>query len=461
VKLDGNHYCNPAILNELEDILVSAKSQKQSILNEWTDLWFSPDKKAGYVAVTDFQTGQRFYGYRDIEKLSKSTRDLPNQYISLNAFEFGSRKTKDLKQIRNIGIDIDQYKLGITIEQALDEIQSLVVSKRIPEPNMVLTSRGVQIFYSLQGGAAPAMWWLASYVTEQFIGKLKHLGADFNAKDASRVLRVPLSVNPRNNSLVKPEIWNDTPYTFDELKTFCKPLEDFTSYKKKQNTVKRLLPKRQSDKLSFFYRTNSIRLMDLEKLVEIRKGNMTHCRNAFLYVYGFHQALICSSFSDYEVFLLNINSRLHSDDDKPLSKKEFKDTIKSAYEGSKQFFDYFKDNGYRVISRLNDGIIKPYKTESLIDMFDISIEEQRELQRLIGPEVAKEKDTTRKRKERRENGTLPRKQYNKVREEELEALASKVLSLKEKGYKQKDIALELGISKGRVSQLIKKFNGMS
>jgi len=82
-------------------------------------------------------------------------------YLSLNAFEYGSRTTKALKQIRNIGVDIDCYKVNVSISKALEEIKQLIIKGKIPNPNLVIFSgRGLQLVYSISGGAAPAMAFL-------------------------------------------------------------------------------------------------------------------------------------------------------------------------------------------------------------------------------------------------------------------------------------------------------------
>ncbi|MDI4707128.1 hypothetical protein, partial [Pseudoalteromonas shioyasakiensis] len=174
------------------------KTAKQP-LREWYDLWFNEYKRAGYIAITDFNK-QFFYGANDVSKVINATAGKKQQYISINAFDVDfqnndfSREITRLKQIRNIAVDIDQYKLGLTIDEALDEIQSLILEQKLPEPNLILTSRGIQLFYTIDKGASPEMAWLAGYVTEQLISKLQHIGADNNAKDMSRVMRVPNSV---------------------------------------------------------------------------------------------------------------------------------------------------------------------------------------------------------------------------------------------------------------------------
>lgn len=248
---------------------------------------FQNIKKAGYVSITDFKK-QLFYGSNDILKIITATAGKKTQFISINAFDVDwknriySRKSDRLKQIRNIAVDIDQYKLGLTINQALDEIQALIIADIIPEPNLILTSRGIQLFYSISHGASPDMAWLASYITKQLISKLQHIGADHSAKDISRVMRVPNSINERNNAIVKPEIWNEKAYELDELRSFCKPLEDFETRQRKQQKT-RYLP--INEKIAQIYRTNYARLKDFDRLIELRKGDFTGMRNVFLYMF--------------------------------------------------------------------------------------------------------------------------------------------------------------------------------
>src|SRR5699024_5862621 len=173
------------------------QEQEREKIHDWIDLWFTENKRAGYVAVTDFKH-HRFYNSDEAVKLRVNTRGRKSQFMSLNAFGYNdekklTRQPKDLKQIRNIGIDIDQYKPGISIDEAVDIVQSLVFDGTIPEPNMILRSRGIQLFYAINRGASPEMAWLAGYITEHLVMKLRSVNADSNATDMSRVMRVPES----------------------------------------------------------------------------------------------------------------------------------------------------------------------------------------------------------------------------------------------------------------------------
>lgn len=418
-------------------MLIAAVQPKKEWLTTWDSCWFGEDKRTGYVTVTDF-CFKKSYGAKDINALKRDTEGIEKRFISLNAFSFGERQTSELRQIRNIGIDLDQYKKGLSISEGLDAIQALILDKVIPEPNLILTSRGIQLFYTVEGGASPDMSWLSSFITEQYISKLRHLGADSNAKDISRVMRVPNSINERNGAIVEPEIWNPHPYTLQELQSFCKPLERFSYRGKKRAAIKRISPKN----LSFFYKTNNARLVDLDKLIVLRNGDFTNKRNIFLYVYAYHQSLVCNSLSDTEAYIFDVVERIYSREDKPLSNAEIKRTVKSAYKDSHNFFDHFKKNGFKVIYRHNDGIIKPYKTTNLIKILEITIDEQRALKRIHTGVVSKEKETDRKRVERRTAGVKSRSEYLKERQ----AIKKQAVSLKEQGYKYKDIADKLGVN---------------
>ena len=433
-----------------------AELKRAEVITDWTNCWFGSSMTTGYVVVTDFKSLNKSYGAKDIKAIKRDTEGQERRFISLNAFEFGSRRTGDLKQIRNIGIDLDQYKYDLSIDEALDELQVLILDKKIPEPNIVLSSRGVQIFYNIEGGASPNMSWLVSYITDQYISKMKAIGADSNAKDLSRVMRVPYSINERNGAEVKCEVWRDVPYSLKELQSFCKPLEQFNRKGKKTKAKVIRIEPSVHDKVSLFYRTNHVRLTDLERLVELRDGDLTGKRNIFLYVYAYHQSLICDSYADTESFLFDVFERIHSRTDKPMSKGELKRTIKSAYKDAQEFFEHLKGNGYKVIKKQNDGIKKPYRTDNLIEILDVTEDEQRAMKRLMNSSVKREKDTERKQKERRAAGVKPKEEYNKERQKKLTENLATLNQLLERDMNKTEIAEEMGISRNHVYRLLKE-----
>ena len=443
--------------------LAERKQATAERLNHWSDLWFTERKKAGYVAIGSVAR-PRFYGLNDKSRIPSITAGKGQCYITLNAFDADfqagdfSRKSERLKQIRNIGVDLDQYKLGITIEQAIDTLQVLILEEKIPEPNLVLTSRGVQIFYSVSGGASPKMEWLASYITEQFVEKLQGLGADYNAKDMSRFMRVPFSVNERNGAVVDAEIWNPEAYTLQELQAYCRPLERF----KQGNQKAKVIQLAEVDsKLLLFYRTNYARLRDLRKLIELREGDFTGMRNVFVYVYAYHQSLVSNTLEAVKTAVKNDLAGMYSRTDKPMTKKEMDKTISSAYHDCEKFFKAYRANGNRMFYSRNDGIIKPYTTSNLIKKLSITEEEQYLMSSIRNAEIAKKQHAEYMKAKRRAEGIGSMTEYNAERKNKrLERLSQlENLMTLYPNKTQAEYAKMMDISQVTVSKLMKQLKG--
>lgn len=444
---------------------VNSKQQTKR-LKEWYDLWFDEHKKAGYVAVTDFKR-QYFYGSNDIERLIDATNGKERQFISINAFEVDwenkvfSRETARLKQIRNIAIDLDQYKLGLTVDEVIDELKALILDDEIPEPNLVLISRGIQLFYTIDKGASPSLAWLAGYITEQFISKLQHVGADSNAKDMSRVMRVPNSINERNNSVVKPYIWNDEAYTLQKLQAYCRPLDKFSS---REETKKKIARLPSNLALEQYYKTNYARRNDLLKLFELRNGDFTGCRDFFIYILSYHQSLILNSEEDVFHAVKNDIKGIYTRD--PKAKKDkvtdswIRKTVKSAYKDAEGFFNHFKANGYRVVYQTADGVIKPYKTDNIIKLLNITEEEQRAMSTLRSERIAKEQHAEYMRNKRRSEGVRPMQEYQKARKDAKQAKIDELRQLLKDnpGMTKTELAKALNIGRTHLYNLLKELN---
>lgn len=434
--------------------LEALKQEKQGvILNDWADLWLRDDKKAGYVGITHNFNHMKWYGSDEKHQMMTDTKGKQDQFITLNAFNKGRRIAPNLKQLRVIGIDLDHYKNDLSILEVEEILFDMVKEDIIPAPNLVITSRGTQLFYDIERGASPKMAWLTSYITEQFIDKLKEVGADSQAKDVSRVMRVPDSVNSRNGATVTPRIWRNTPYTLQELQTYCKPLEKFrNSYKRRFKPITHI-----NKGLNSYYAVSHARLVDFEKLIELRNGEFTHMRNTFLYIYAFHESINHDSLDSTVEKMRGLFSDVFSQSNGQLPEREFERTVKSAYNDAKTFFDYFVANGYKITNKTADGIIKPRKSSNIIDMLEITEAEQKHLRTLITPEVRRERDRQRKTKENRAKGIRPIDEYNKQRADKKRQNVERLAELMAEypDATQREYADMLGVSVGTVNTLKK------
>jgi len=429
------------------------RTHPETVLNDWTDIWLRDDKKAGYVGVTHNFKSYKWYGLKDKQAIKSHTKGQLDQYITLNAYEGFHRDSEHLKQIRTIGVDLDHYNVDLSILEAQEIIFDMVKENIIPAPNLVITSRGTQLFYDIAKGASPDMAWLTSYITKQFIDKLKEIGADSNASDTSRIMRVPESVNSRNGATVTPRIWRNTPYTLQELQAYCKPLERFrNSYKRRFNKVYSI-----DSRLIAINRVNHARLLDFEKLIELRNGDFTGKRNELLYMYSFHDAF---NHDSYNATLDEMRERfkdVFSRSDGVMDENEFRRTVKSGYDDARTFFEQYKGNGYRMTVKLNDGVIKPRKTSNIIQMLDISKDEQMHLRTLISAEIKRQRERVRKTKANRAKGIRPMTEYNEQRKasqaERIEQLTK--LMAEHPGATQREYADMLGVTAMTVSRLKK------
>lgn len=439
------------------------KLHQEPHLKHWTDLWFAPDKKAGYVALANENYhNQRFFGQNDYKMMIQMSKGKKDKFLSLNAFEvadFGNikhtRSAANLKQIRTIAIDIDQYNLSLTPLDVLDELDKLIKNGVIPKPNLITISRGVQIFYSIKGGLSPYRSSLSSYITAEFIQKLKHVGADGNAKDTARLMRVPGSINSRNNASVHWEIWEHESYDIWELRKY---VQDYKPEKKQIKKRSNILSINLESQL--MHRTNLARLSDFKTLIYLRKGDFTNKRNILLYNYAFHLALVEADFSNVLNEINEVFSKVSSKDKsgKTFDETEIILTTESAFEDAKTFIDYYQENNYEIIYNLNDGIIKPKKTETLLLELNITESEQKYMKTLANPYIhadnKRQRDKENIKKKRREKGIKSMSEYNNERKtkkrQNIETL--KELMLKYPNYSQKQYAKIMKVSRETISR---------
>lgn len=437
-------------------------------LDEWIDCYINDGKQRGYVATLDLSKIKydyaytKFWGGNDKQQLyaltDGSRAPMTNVFLSLNAFDGKQRRVSSLQQIRNIGIDLDCYKLGIEPAAAIECVKELIYVGKLPNPNVIIRSgNGVQLAYSIAGGLPPTvqMKWLALYITNQLSERLVDLGADFAANTLERVFRLPGTYNVKPGKpkrLVTAEVWRKLEYNLDELLEYCKPLDAskrrVPRSKPKGERIALPLLKTQGNTLRSL---NTGRLNDFLKLIELRAGNI-ELRNVLTYDYAFTLALTNSSEAAVIYATQQINDLL--DDPQPI--KEVMRTAKNAYKDARKFWTEFAKNDFKQIGLPRD-LIKPKKTATLIKQYQITEAEQAEMHVTIAAAVKYD----RKIAKRRDNGMSSREQYlaeQQARTSEVEKNVQKLLA---EGLKQKQIAIELNLTAARVSQIVKRLKQKS
>jgi hypothetical protein len=126
-------------------------------------------------------------------------------------------------------VDLDTYKLpefaGLSPEAQLERLLRLCETMGLPEPSLVVFSgRGLQAKWLLDSGLPARALPRWSLVQHELGRRLAGLGADPNALDASRVLRLDQTVNSRSGEVVRVVHRSGTRYDFNRLADTLLPL---------------------------------------------------------------------------------------------------------------------------------------------------------------------------------------------------------------------------------------------
>lgn len=149
---------------------------------------------------------------------------IKNVYTSMNTFltkykdgdDGSGRKVENLKRLNALYLDLDCYKIGMTQEQVLYELENGYFGYNIPLPTFVINSgRGLYLVWKIDEdrNALPKWTSVEKYLFEQ----CKDFNADPQALDAARILRVPYSVNGKNGESVRIMRFNDVKYTLYDI----------------------------------------------------------------------------------------------------------------------------------------------------------------------------------------------------------------------------------------------------
>lgn len=378
---------------------------------EYLDLLHNSSK--GWITRAEINNGynQWHYKYKDLVE-QEFYKD--NVYVSLNTFYSTYRRIEYLKELKAQFIDLDIYKTKFTKEQILMNLEENYFNKSIPRPNLIVDSgRGLYLIWLINSVPSKALpLWKA--VEEYLYSVLKPFGADRQALDPTRVLRVPGSINSKSNSVVK--ILDEYDYIYDLREIQNEFLPELDERVKK----KRGRPK----KTVFIHRERSLyyaRIQDIIKICELRNYDLKGQRELILFLYRYY---LCYFLEDTKKALqdvLELNSMFMP----PLREKE---VIRATRSSERVYLDKNKD--YK------------YKNSTLIDLLEISEDEEKYMITIISDKEYKRRDREYQKKKYQEKlkneGKLSKK-------EELELLRAKIKTLRAKGLSNKEIAEHLDI----------------
>lgn len=368
----------------------------------------------GWITKAEMNCGYKQWHYRYNELLEQDFNQ-ENVYISLNTFYSTFRRVEYLKELKAQFIDLDIYKTKFSKEQIIMHLEADYFNKSIPRPNLIIDSgRGLYLIWLLNSVPSKALP-LWKSIEEYLYSVLKPFGADRQALDPTRVLRVPGSINSKSNTTVKVIEQYDYIYDLREIqKEFLPELEERKANKKGRPS-----------KTVFIHRERSLyyaRIQDIIKLCELREYDLKGHRELVLFLYRYY---LCYFLEDTQKALEDV-LELNREFVYPLSEAE---VIRATRSAEKVYLS--KDKDYK------------YKNETLIELLLITELEETYMSTIIS-----------KREYKRRNNEYNKNKYQeklksegKISEKEkLSQRREKIKALLEQGFKRKDICLQLDIS---------------
>ena len=371
----------------------------------------------GFITIAKNQKTWKQQYFNDINKINirLNTKDT---YVSQNSFIKESRQLINLNRLHSIYIDIDCYRKNLTKEAVIFFLEEMY--GEIPRPNYLIDSgRGVYYIILIDENKKKLPEW---QVIEKFLfSKMEWLGADAKCLDATRVLRVVDSVNSRNNQRVTILDHYDYDYSIDEI------LENYIPEIQKAKKAKKKKKGRPKKIVSLYnlYTLYHSRIEDIETLCRIRNYNMNGYRETTLFLYRYFSNVYHDDEEDALYNALELNKKFTE----PLNEMELIQDTESASR-------YYKDIKYK------------YSNAKLIELLDITEEEQKQLSTIISTKEKYRRNNLRRYRERRNDEGKTEKEI------EIEKRKESVRELKQKKYTNKEIAEMLGITERTVKRCL-------
>lgn len=397
------------------------------------------DTTDGYIQIFNIDKDKKIKFYnttvnslRDIVEQVEEKEDF---FITPNTFYKPERKVNNIRQFRALFVDLDTGEDNNQF--AAYKVFELSEEGLIPKPTMIVDSgRGIHVYWRIKNAPYQALntW---QELQDLFYTKLKPLGADIRATDGARILRLPNTINSRNNVECR-VLWqnNKLEYSMYNLR------EEYLNEKYKMSIAKINKTDRKIVVNMFFnsYSLHIARAEDLETLIKLRNGNMNGSRNMALHCYAYWKGIYIRDIEKLIEVVEEFNNRFTN----PLKDSEVRAVLRCIPKAIDKFLEYEQGIRCGLNKRVTKGMKDKggywYKNETLIDRLDITEQEQRELKTIIGTRVKYDRKNEKRNKARRNEDGLTSRQEQKVN------TIKAIQELKKKGLKQKEISEKLGIS---------------
>jgi DNA-binding CsgD family transcriptional regulator len=381
----------------------------------------------GYLQLAHIEEGNlkgRFVTAQELDTVYQM-EGKTDYYITPNSFYRPQRSTSNIRHFRSLYVDLDLDKYDKA--ETAYSVWLLAEEGKIPKPSMLVDSgRGLHVYWRIEHAPMGA-WMTWQALQDHFYKQLRHLGADPQATDSARLLRLPGTINSKNGALCQVLVINDNLYSMYDLR------EQYLDFKPKTDKPK----KKRKGEVSYIrnrYSLHMARLEDLLTLCQLRNYNVTGHRNTILHLFAYWLGVTERNQEVLRNEVIALNERFT----RPLKENEVEAVLRCIPKVVTEFLEPTATrNGYN------------YNNETLIELLEISKQEQQYMKTIIDQQEKYRRNNSRRREARRNEDGLT------SREQQALTLKQKVQVLKGEGLAQKEIADRLGVSQQHVSRLLR------
>ena len=413
-------------------------------------------------------------------------------YMAINSFTTPKRLTSNIYSINALWSDIDYYKVDRYKNKSYEEMIEIIsrnkIIKKSPPSFWMYSGKGVYAFWLLENAHGKICLPIWNTMMGEIQKELAKYGADNKSTDGAHVLRLAGSINSKTGNIAKINNLNNNfeykRYTIKELSSKLLPELKYTKEEweerekekwinmkeeklNKENQKRKISKaKKKGNKIRCLLTVSTLnyeRMNDIYSLINLRDGKCEHNRELMLFLYRYWGNCYYRDKDKALNEIIEINNMFEN----PLDLKEVISATKKAEDAAEKWEE--KINEYYSLE------IKPsikvffknsgayaYSNNKLIELLNITYEEMMAkdsngeyiLKTMISKKVKNDRSKNyrvkwKSKNRRNENGLTSREQTKIDR-------IYKILELKEKGYKQIEIAEQLNISKSTVSEYVKK-----
>ena len=445
-------------------------------------MYFSNTKALNPLGATRFDTVDvslaSQHAVRKKEQLYEFIHSQRTMYHTPATFN-GIKRTKErVRQMHACYVDIDCYKEGIPQKEVVEAIFWFVKRGDIPMPSFIVSSgRGIYVLWLLND--IPATSKAVRYydlIQGKLVEVFSNYGSDHKAKSVNGYLRLPGTLHPKANKKVEILFYDlDVRYEMRYLGEWF-ALSDLMDSKvtvlpeRVQKASKKIVKfkNKKDSKVETEFSQESFQKKfqeDLLRLVVLRGYDMEGYRSHWLYM--MHHSLLRRGLD--ESIVMDKVHRYNNRFKEPLPENEVDSLVKSSKKRHDEWVDQMRriQNGEPGASPTKYNFAGyNWSSKRVIRDFEITVDEMAHLKLFVNEDIKlhrkkkRDKEYYEEHKEQiKEKAKASRRQKNSGltnREATKQKNINDIKALLEQGLKQIEIATRLGLTKGYISQIVRK-----